>query len=150
MTSGLITAVSPETVSEILKSSGYRVTRTEQNGAVQLLSAAQGIGFVVRFGNPLADPPAQYVDFFFSCVLQAQEPLPGDLIESWNRTKRFARLVRHERFLVLEMDVVVAGGVSEAYLRTNAELWDRMLQEFLLHLHTMTRSRDAVIVPRAG
>ena len=37
-------------------------------------------------------------------------------------------------FLVLELDVIVAGGVSENYLLATTELWDRLLQEFLLFL----------------
>lgn len=35
---------------------------------------------------------------------------------------------------MLELDVILAGGVSENYLRATVELWDRLLQEFLLFL----------------
>ena len=44
------------------------------------------------------------------------------------------RLTVQGVFLVLELDVILAGGVSENYLRATAELWDRLLQEFLLFL----------------
>lgn len=36
--------------------------------------------------------------------------------------------------MVMEMDVVVAAGVSVNYLRANLELWDRLLQEFIVYL----------------
>lgn len=39
---------------------------------------------------------------------------------------------------MLEMDVLVAGGVSQGYLRTAVELWDRLMREFLLFLRNYT------------
>ena len=63
-----------------------------------------------------------------------QGELPAGLAERWNVEKRFARLTVQGAFLVLELDVIVAGGVSENYLLATTELWDRLLQEFLLFL----------------
>ena len=36
--------------------------------------------------------------------------------------------------------MILAGGVSENYLRATAELWDRLLQEFLLFLRANATS----------
>ena len=63
-----------------------------------------------------------------------QGELPAGLAERWSVEKRFARLTVQGAFLVLELDVIVAGGVSENYLLATTELWDRLLQEFLLFL----------------
>ncbi|MBN3821751.1 YbjN domain-containing protein, partial [Paraburkholderia sp. Se-20369] len=139
-------------LADVFRGAGYRVTATEQNGAVQLMSASQGVGFAVRFGNAL--PPAaqgepaapRYLDYTLGCVLQVQGDLPAQLVGDWNRTKRFARLASHGPFLALEMDVIVAGGVSVRYLRSTIELWDRMVQEFLLHL----RNRPALAEQEAA
>ncbi|RAS38956.1 YbjN domain-containing protein [Paraburkholderia bryophila] len=143
----LIEAVSIDRLADILKAAGYRVTVAEQNGAVQLMSASQGVGFSVRFGNAAQEAAAstdatalRYLDYTHSCVLQVQGELPMELVTSWNRTKRFARLADHGPFLALEMDVIVAGGVTERYLRSTIELWDRLIQELLLHL----RNRPAL------
>lgn len=161
-----IEAVSIEQLAQVFRAAGYRVTMAEQNGAVQLMSASQGVGFAVRFGNVAAGfavPDAgsqagsqavaqtatdalRYLDYTLSCVLQVQGELPADLVASWNRTKRFARLANHGPFLALEMDVVVAGGVSGRYLRSTIELWDRLIQEFLLHL----RNRPAMAAQEAA
>ncbi|WP_321897358.1 YbjN domain-containing protein [Burkholderia cepacia] len=143
-----IEAISAERLADLLRRAGYRVTVAEQNGAMQLMSASQGVGFAVRFGNPAAGLVPQgtdaaaipYIDYTLSCVLQVQGDLPAELVANWNRTKRFARLASHGAFLALEMDVVVAGGVSERHLRSTVELWDRLIQEFLLHL----RNRPAM------
>ncbi|WP_025132473.1 YbjN domain-containing protein, partial [Pseudomonas sp. PH1b] len=89
-------------------------------------------GYAVRFGNPAAQS-GQYVDFTFSCALRVQGELPAGLAELWNASRRFARLSLQGEFLVMEMDVVVAG-VGETHLRGNLELWDRLLQEFIVYL----------------
>jgi hypothetical protein len=129
----IIQTVTPGKLTEMLQAAGYRVTASEQNGVVQLLSASQGIGFAVRFGNPAQEAGA-YLDYTLSCALRVQGELPDGLVGRWNSTKRFARLSQQGEFLVLEMDVLVAGGVAEAQMRVASEIWGRLLQEFLLFL----------------
>ena len=135
----LIAHVSPQSLTEVLQAAGYRVNQTDQNGIVQLLSASQGIGYAVRFGNP-AGEQGSYVDFTFSCALRVQGELPAGLAELWNASRRFARLSQQGEFLVMEMDVVVAAGVSADYLRGKLELWDRLLQEFIVYLRDFSQT----------
>lgn len=152
----LIDAVGIEQLADVFRAAGYRVTATEQNGAVQLMSASQGVGFAVRFGNavPVAGQQdaadVRYLDYTLGCVLQVQGDLPAQLVADWNRTKRFARLASHGPFLALEMDVIVAGGVSTRYIRSTIELWDRMVQEFLLHLRNRPALAEQEAAARAG
>lgn len=129
----MIRSLSVERLQELLQTMGYRVTVAERDGQRQLLSATQGIGFSVRPGNP-APTEGEFIDYTLGCVLRLEGSLSAGVVDSWNVQKRFARLTQQSTFLVLEMDVVVAGGVSESYLRAAAELWDRLLQEFLLFL----------------
>jgi len=138
----LISHVSPQSLTEVLQAAGYRVNQTEQNGIVQLLSASQGIGYAVRFGNPAAEQ-GSYVDFTFSCALRVQGELPPGVAEQWNATRRFARLSLQGEFLVMEMDVVLAAGVSHDHLRGNLELWDRLLQEFIVYLRDFSQAAQA-------
>ena len=76
----MIHSITPDQLTERLQAAGYRVNRTEQGGVVQLLSASQGIGFAVRFGNPATDAGA-YLDYCFSCALRIQGELPAGLAE---------------------------------------------------------------------
>src|SRR5690606_38417089 len=99
----LIESITPEQLSEVLQAAGYRVNRTEQNGVVQLLSASQGIGYAVRFGNPAAES-GTYLDYTFSCALRIQGELPSGLAEQWNISRRFARVSLQGEFPVMEMD----------------------------------------------
>lgn len=129
----LIQTMTVERLQELLQSLGYRVTVSGQGEHVQLLSASQGIGFSIRPGNPAASE-GEFIDYTLGCALQVQGELPVELPEQWNRAKRFARLSFQGQFLVLEMDVIVAGGVSDNYLRATTELWDRLMQELVLFL----------------
>ena len=138
----LITHVSPQSLTDVLQAAGYRVNQREQNGIVQLLSASQGIGYAVRFGNPALEQGG-FVDFTFSCALRVQGELPEGVAEQWNATRRFARLSLQGEFLVMEMDVVVAAGVSNEHLRGNLELWDRLLQEFIVYLRDFSQTAAA-------
>lgn len=130
----IIYALTPTRLTEVLQAAGYRVSTSEQNGVVQLLSASQGIGYAVRFGNATTDDAGAYLDYTLSCALRVQGEVPDGMVSRWNVSKRFARLTHQGVFLVLEMDVVVAGGVTERQVRVNTEIWDRLLQEFLLFL----------------
>ena len=109
--SDMIEAVSLQYLAEVLQGAGYRTNESEQNGGKQLLSASQGIGFAVRPGNPVGEGP-EMLDFTLSCALRIQGTLPENMVSDWNRDKRFSRLTHQVDFLVLEMDVVVAGGVG--------------------------------------
>ncbi|WP_369326269.1 YbjN domain-containing protein [Alcaligenes nematophilus] len=129
----MIRSLSVERLQELLQSMGYRVTVAERDGQRQLLSAAQGIGFSVRPGNP-SPTPGEFIDYTLGCVLRLESSLPAGLVDNWNVQKRFARLTQQSTFMVMEMDVIVTGGVGENYLRATAELWDRLLQELVLFL----------------
>ena len=134
----LITHVSAEQLAEVMHACGYRVNRSEQNDVVQLLSASQGIGSGIRFGNAAAES-GNYFDFTLSCALRVQGDLPAGITERWNSTRRFARMSVQGEFLVMEMDVMVAAGVSHEHLRSNLELWDRLLQEFIAYLRDYSK-----------
>ena len=130
----VITAITPSIIAEILKATGYRANVVERDGVQQVQSAAQGLGFFLGFGNAVPNASAQYVDFSFHCWITIQDELPAGLVESWNQSMRFARLFRQQQLLVLTMDVMVAGGVTEAFLCAQCELWDRVIADFIRHI----------------
>lgn len=111
---------------------------------MSLLSTAQGIGFEIRFSNPGTEAGG-YVDYSLLCSLHVQGTLPEGMVEQWNVDKRFSRVWSRSGFLVLEMDVILAGGVSERYLRATIELWDRLLQEFVLYLRNFGRQAPSAV-----
>lgn len=132
----MMNAISPQQLAATLQQAGYRAHEVNHGGTVQIHSAAQGIGFVINFGNQALNQPGEYVDFAFICTLNIDGEMNAELVDNWNRSRRFARLSRSGQLLVLTMDVMVAGGVSADWLRAQSELWDALLREYLRHLQT--------------
>jgi hypothetical protein len=130
----IITHVTAESIAEVLRRTGYRATIAVQGGAPQVQSAAQGLGFLVVFGNAAPGLPGAWIDYTLQCLIALETELPAGLVEDWNRGMRFARLFRQDRLLVLSMDVMVAGGVTDAFLCAQCELWDRVIHDFVRHV----------------
>ncbi|MDC8757979.1 YbjN domain-containing protein [Janthinobacterium fluminis] len=138
----LLTTLNADQVSDAIKAAGCAVTRIEQDGVVHLHSASHGVGFQVLWGNVAV--PGQYADLTLSCPLRVQGgELPDGILAEWHRSKRFARVAQHGDFLVLEMDVLAAGGVSPAYLDISLQLWTQMMGQFFLHLRNFSAAAPA-------
>jgi len=137
--STLIETVSADSLTTLLQDAGCRVNRTEQNAVVQLLSASQGVGYAVRFGNRAVEE-GQFLDFTYSCALRIQGELPEGLANQWNASRRYSRLSVQGEFLLLESDVIVADGVTLKHLQGSLVLWDRLLQEFIVYLRDYSRN----------
>lgn len=134
--SDLITAISPQQLAHILQQAGYRANEVSNEQVVQLQSATQGVGFVINFGNVASEERREFVDFSFNLTLNIEGNVRPELVADWNRSRRFARLSQQGQWLVLVMDVIVAGGVSAAWLQGQCELWDALLREYIRHLQT--------------
>jgi hypothetical protein len=146
----LLTTMTPEQVSDAIKAIGCAVTPFEQDGVVRLHSASHGVGFQVLWGNTTS--AGHYADFTLSCPLRIQGgALPEGLLGEWHRTKRFARVAQHGDFVVLEMDVVTAGGVSPAHIQVCLQLWTQMMGQFFLFLrsYTAAAAKSAEAAPAA-
>ncbi len=125
-----------DSLRDVLQQAGYRVETVNDPVAtiVYLRSATAGLAFDVRPGNRPPNGGDHFVDVAFTAVLQVQGELPLDLVNRWNATRRFARLQFSQPFLVLSLDVSVAGGVAPAYLRGQIEIWDHLIQQLIAYL----------------
>jgi hypothetical protein len=141
--------VSPEQLATVLQAAGYRAQPLELNGLHEIRSAAQGLSFVIRFGNPTGIEK-RYFDLTFFCPLALKGELAPGVIDLWNRSRRFARLSREQQLLLLSMDVLAAGGVPDTYLRAQCELWDRMIQDLVLYLRQSGSSTPATAAEIGG
>lgn len=134
MSDATLNRISPARMVEYLKETGYRASLVERGQLTQIQSAVQGLTFTVGFGNAHPEHPDEYVDFGFHCPLSVQGELPDEVIAGWNRQKRFARLYRQGTMLVMTLDVMLAGGVNDPWLRGQCELWDHLVSELVLYL----------------
>lgn len=133
---GMLTAVD---LVDAIQAAGCAVTPTSRDGGIQLSSACHGVGFTVLWGNAAA--PGSFIDITLSCPLRMQGGLlPDEVFAEWHRSKRFARLSRHDDYVVLEMDVIAAGGITRAHLQVMLKLWTQMVGQFLAYLRNASIS----------
>jgi len=129
--------VTPQQMIDILQKAGYRAVIQQQEQQVQIHSAAQGLNFVIYFGQGQEDG---FTDIAFSCAIKIQNQIPASLIDGWNQQRRFSRLLKQGEWLVLVMDVLIAGGVTPTWLRSQCELWDGLLKEYVRYLQSPSSS----------
>jgi hypothetical protein len=136
MSDTIITHLTLDNLRDVLQQAGYRVeTMTDPVANILYLrSATNGLTFDVRPGNRLPNAESAFADAAFVAVLQVQGELPLDLVNRWNASRRFTRLQLSPPFLVLSLDVSVAGGVAPTYLRAQIEIWDHLVQQLIAYL----------------
>jgi hypothetical protein len=148
MSDVLKTSLALEEIAESLRQAGYRASIAVQNGKPVIQSAAQGLGFVIVPGNALPTDPQRFNDYSFNCLIRIEGELRPGLIDRWNESRRFARLYRSRDVLVLAYDVIAAGGVTERFLVTQCELWDRLIHDFIAYLRQSTAATaSAAVLP---
>ena len=145
MAEAQILSLIPERLAEFFKAAGYRAEIAQDNAGVpHLRSATGGVQFNVRFGNRAAPPVEGFMDFTYMVVIRVQEgDFPLERVNEWNRQRRFARLQKADDFLIMDFDVICAGGVTETYLRGTLELWDRLVQELVQYLQGQNAAAPA-------
>jgi hypothetical protein len=95
------------------------------------------MAFDIRPGNRLAGDSDSYADFSFLALFTIKGgELPWALVNTWNNQRRFGRLHIDQGFLMLDMDVSVAGGIAAEHLAAQFVIWDQLLQGLISYLRT--------------
>jgi hypothetical protein len=130
---------------DTLQQIGYRAESLTDPIAnlTYLRSSTGGIGFDLRPGNQAGDQAGAFSDIALLAILQVQGDLPLDIVNRWNVSRRFARLQFSKPYLVLSMDILLAGGTTTSNLRANIEIWDRLLQDLITYLREELRALNA-------
>lgn len=139
----LISRVTSELLAEILGECGWKATLEGNNEALRIVSAVNGVNFNVHFGTKCIDGDG-WTDFTISAPFAIDQEISSVLGAYWNRRNRFARVYRTENQLLIEMDVIVAGGVTRDHLKYQLAVWSDLTRLFLRHL----RADHAVLVRR--
>lgn len=121
-----------EEIIEILRTLGWSAKAGNSPDQPDIVSAVNGVNFNVRFGTP---GRAGCLDFTIFATFDIDAEITPTLGANWNRLQRFARAYRTVKHLVMDMDVVVAHGVSRAHIRHNFLIWADMIRLFLQHLN---------------
>lgn len=127
--------LSSEMVTVLLQKTGYRVELAgEQDGSPVLRSATGGVVFHITFSNPVSGLANTFQTARFFAALQIEGDLPLTIVNCWNASMRFGRLHVSGGLLVLDMDVIAAGGVTQAQFIGAVQIWDRLVQGLVAYL----------------
>lgn len=123
---------------ETLQAAGYRVEIAATGDVPVLRSATGGLVFEVRLANRIADRQ-DFSDAAFLASFAVQGDLPPDLLNAWNKSRRFARLFVEDtaddrKFLVLCMDLSLFGNTNPHALAAQIAIWDSLAQSLVAWL----------------
>jgi hypothetical protein len=135
-TSDLVLDLTLESLRDFVQEAGYRVETVKDGQTSFLRSATNGLAFDIRLGNSFAGAADRHADIALVALFAVRGTLPLELINSWNRSRRFGRLfldqpVPDQTFLVFCQDISVAGGVTARQLRAQIEIWDGLIQQLV-------------------
>ncbi|MFG1462761.1 YbjN domain-containing protein [Xanthobacter sp. DSM 24535] len=115
-------------VATALKSIGTACEEVKWGARGALRCTASGMVFHMVPGSLAGDG---FVDFSYVATFRAPT-LPLDVVSrQWNSNNRFAQSYVREGTLYLQMDVLVAPGVTPEYLARTAGVWQRQLAKLL-------------------
>ncbi|MEI5677093.1 MULTISPECIES: YbjN domain-containing protein [unclassified Mesorhizobium] len=129
----LVSRITRGLLAEILGECGWKVTLEGNDEAPRIASAVNGVNFNIHFGTRCTDGDG-WTDFTVSAPFAIDEEISSVLGAFWNRRNRFARVYRTDKQLLIEMDVIVAGGVSRDHLKYQFAVWNDLTTLFLRHL----------------
>jgi hypothetical protein len=128
----MVRAQQPQTLVDALRTSGYAADLgVDRVGDPMITSAVGGTTFQIFFYNCKDHLECATVQFHSGYNL-ADNSVPLDSIDEWNRTERFARAyLDKETDPILEMDVDLDdGGQTPALFVDNIEYWASAMSQF--------------------
>ena len=135
MADNVVLSITPERLADLFQAGGYKAEIfVAPEGTTHLRSATGGMLFSVRFGNHVSRPAEGYVDFTYVTLIKVDGKFSMNRINDWNRQRRFARLQKTDDYLVMDMDVVLIGGVTDTHLGATLSLWEHLLQQLATFL----------------
>ncbi len=138
MSEAQLMSITPERFSELLQRVGLRAEPFVSDDTPHIKSSTGGLGFTVRFGNRAEAPVEGFLDYSLIAAIKIEGDFKLERCNDWNSRKRFSRLHRANDLLIMDMDVMVGGGVTERHILGSIEIWDRLTQELIMWLRGAT------------
>ena len=133
MSGKFITAVTPASLLQILKEIDLTGSLVGTREAPRIASEVSGVHFNLCFGTRCKQEPG-WTDFTLSAPFMIDQEVSPLLGSFWNRRNRFTRAYRIDSQIMLDMDVIVGGGVWVDNLKYQFAIWKDMVNLFVRHL----------------
>lgn len=125
----------PQSIVAALQSAGYKAELTKDDSGDPLVSSASsGTEFSVYFFGCEKGRDCTSVQFYAG--YKTDKPLPFELINEWNASKRFAKVyISKTGGGRIELDVNLdPGGISRALFVDTLDVWVRAMAAFETHI----------------
>lgn len=124
-----ITGADTELILKAARTLGPAEIEDGPNGDPMIRGDLDGLTYAVLFSNCTDGEDCEDLNFYAGFA----DTNPGlEVINSWNRDKRFARAyLDHEDDACVEMDLDLVEGVSAAYLDSQFGLWAMVVGQFV-------------------
>lgn len=127
-----LTGADTDAILDAAKMLGVASLHEQPNGDPLINGVAGKVAYQIYFKNCTANADCEDLNFYAGFA-QTQPTL--ELINAWNRDKRFARAYLDEDGdAAVEMDLDLVQGVSAGYLAAQFSLWPQVLTEFTDHI----------------
>lgn len=127
----LIDGSNPDGVMRAARQYGSAALASQPDGNPMVTGRIDGIPYNVHFRNCMDASMCKDINFRVGFLSK----LSLETINGWNRTKRFARAyLDGEGDAILEMDVVLDGGVSEANMSEIFAYWRLSMKQFTSYI----------------
>lgn len=117
---GLVDGSDPERIASVLRGFGSARVETNASGNPLISGRADGKAYRVLFYGCKDGKDCTSIGFW----AYWSKEVPFDALNGWNAKTRYGKVYRDaDKDVVLEYDVNLIKGVSEATLESDAELW---------------------------
>jgi hypothetical protein len=138
MAKSLIKSFTTQAMRELIQTAGFRAELMAESDTMPVIrSASNGMIFEIRLFNPLKEEKGSFTDVMFMAGMPLQGGVAPEFLNRWNSIKRFGRLYAAQGHLVLALDIFLQGGVSPEHLRSQLDIWDKLLQELLTYIRAV-------------
>lgn len=129
----MITKLSGEQLAGLMKGWGYKAELSEDDyGDPMISTATSGAQYKVYFYDCSETKPKRCDSIMLSAGFIYEQDMEPAIANQWNLDNRYGRAyIDAEGDPILERDISLTGGISEANLKEQFRIWDDSLGDFL-------------------
>lgn len=129
----MISKLSGEQLAGLMQDWGYKAALSEDDyGDPMISTATSGAQYKVYFYDCSETQPKSCDNLMLSAGFIYEDDLEPGIANQWNLNNRYGRAyIDEEGDPILERDISLTGGVSEANLKEQFRIWDDSLGDFL-------------------
>lgn len=135
-TRSVVVSLTAGELADVMHAYGYRAELgTDGVGDPMVSSSTAGLNYSVLFYDCDGGTPKRCRSLQLWASFELPSPLEPGKLNTWNRQSRYAKaFTADDGSVVVELDIELDGGVTQANLHSLFALWDTLLGSFARHI----------------